>query len=204
MKISKNTIIKFTVVIIILIIIIYNFFSSKKNEEINYSNIIISEDESKTENKIEEEIIKVYVTGEVKSPGVIELEGDSRIEDAITLAGEITEKANLSEVNLAYSLEDGQKLYIPSIDDKEEVEYLTTENGENILETNKEGNGKININTASLEKLETLPGVGEALGKRIIEYREENGKFEKIEDLKNVSGIGDKKFESLEEYIVVK
>ena len=204
MKISKNTIIKSTVVIIILIIIIYNFFSSKKNEEINYSNIIISEDESKTENKIEEEIIKVYVTGEVKSPGVIELEGDSRIEDAITLAGGITEKANLSEVNLAYSLEDGQKLYIPSIDDKEEVEYLTTENGENILETNKEGNGKININTASLEKLETLPGVGEALGKRIIEYWEENGKFEKIEDLKNVSGIGDKKFESLEEYIVVK
>ena len=61
MKISKNTIIKSTVVIIILIIIIYNFFSSKKNEEINYSNIIISEDESKTENKIEEEIIKVYV-----------------------------------------------------------------------------------------------------------------------------------------------
>ena len=179
-------------------------YISKKNEEINYSNIIISEDESKTENKIEEEIIKVYVTGEVKSPGVIELEGDSRIEDAITLAGGITEKANLSEVNLAYSLEDGQKLYIPSIDDKEEVEYLTTENGENILETNKEGNGKININTASLEKLETLPGVGEALGKRIIEYREENGKFEKIEDLKNVSGIGDKKFESLEEYIVVK
>ena len=152
MKISKNTIIKSTVVIIILIIIIYNFFSSKKNEEINYSNIIISEDESKTENKIEEEIIKVYVTGEVKSPGVIELEGDSRIEDAITLAGGITEKANLSEVNLAYSLEDGQKLYIPSIDDKEEVEYLTTENGENILETNKEGNGKRNVNTASLEK----------------------------------------------------
>ena len=156
------------------------------------------------ENISEEEIIKVYVTGEVNSPGVIELEGDSRIEDAITLAGGITEKANLSEVNLAYSLEDGQKLYIPSVDDKEEVEYLTTENGENILETNKEGNGKININTASLEKLETLPGVGEALGKRIIEYREENGKFEKIEDLKNVSGIGDKKFESLEEYIVVK
>lgn len=203
MKISRNTLIKVVVIIIIFIVIIYNFIISNNKEEINYNNIIITE--NKIENKeVVTEKIKVYVTGEVKSPGVIELDTDSRIEDAIASAGGITEKANLSEINLAYCLEDGQKLYIPNIDDKEEVIYLSTENGENILEKDKDKEGKININKGSLEELETLPGVGEALGKRIITYREEKGKFETIEDLKNVSGIGEKKFESLKEYIEVK
>ena len=206
MKISKNTLIKIVVITIVLIIIMYNFFNSKDTEEITYSNIIITENESKIENKKEEtETIKVYVTGEVKSPGVIKLESGARIEDAIGLAGGITEKANLSEVNLAYSLEDGQKLYIPSIEDEEGAEYISTENGENVLENGEGSKGeKVNINKGTLEELESLPGVGEALGKRIIAYREENGKFDTIEELKNVSGIGDKKFESLKEYIDVK
>lgn len=85
MKISKNTLIKIVVITIVLIIIMYNFFNSKDTEEITYSNIIITENESKIENKKEEtETIKVYVTGEVKSPGVIKLESGARIEDQTT------------------------------------------------------------------------------------------------------------------------
>lgn len=205
MKISKNILINLVVIIIILIIIIYNFFDLKSKEKIDYSNIVINTNESIEVEEIPEKRIKVYITGEVKSPGVIELEENSRIEDAINLAGGITENANLSNVNLAYFLEDGQKIYIPNINDKEDVEYLITENGEEVIETDsKKNSGKVNINKATLEELETLPGVGESLGNRIIAYRKEQGRFKVIEDLKNVSGIGEKKFESLKEYIEVR
>lgn len=147
----------------------------------------------------------MYVTGQVNNPGVIELEYNSRIEDAINLAGGITNLANLEEVNLAYCLEDGQKLYIPSINDKKDKEYLITENGEEVIESNnKNAKGKININKGNIEELQSLPGVGEALAQRIITYREQNGKFNVIEELKNVSGIGEKKFENLKEYIDIK
>lgn len=205
MKISKEILVKIGIIIAILIIIIYNFFISNNNEEeINYSNMIIVnslEENKEIPNKLE--TIKVYVTGEVNTPGVIELEEGARIEDAINLAGGITKEANLNEVNLAYKLDDEQKLYIPNVNDKE-IEYLTEENGEQITEINiKDEIKKININKAGLEELETLKGVGEALAQRILSYREENGKFKTIDELKNVSGIGEKKFESIKDDIEV-
>lgn len=151
-----------------------------------------------------EEKIKVYVTGEVINPGVIELKVGDRIEDAIKAAGGTTDIANLEKVNLAYKLEDGQKLYIPNINEKEEAVILSTENGENVVKDSEKSNGKININNASIDNLCKIPGVGETLAKRIVDYREQNGKFKNIEDLRNVSGIGEKKFESIKEYIALK
>ncbi len=111
----------------------------------------------------------------------------------------------MQNVNLAFVLEDGQKLYIPNINDNENVEYISLENGDNIVETTKSNskNSKININKADLNDLETLPGVGASLAERIITYRKENGLFTSIEDLKNVSGIGEKKFENLKDYISI-
>lgn len=159
-------------------------------------NVVVENDESVDEK------IKVYITGEINNPGVIELSEGDRIEDAINKAGGITENASLDKVNLAYKLEDGQKIYIPNINDKE-VEVLSTENGEDVINETTKG-GKININNASVEKLCQIPGVGEALAQRIIDYRTENGKFKNIEDLKNVSGIGDKKFENVKNYIEAK
>lgn len=151
-----------------------------------------------------EDKIKVYVTGAVNSPGVIELEEGARIQDAINLAGGTKEEANLENVNLAYCLEDGQKLYIPNINEKE-VEYISTENGDNVIEKTPDSNNfKVNINTGGVEELKTLPGVGDSLAQKIINYRNENGKFKTVDDLKNVSGIGEKKFESMKKYVKIK
>lgn len=208
---NKKEIIKLIILIIIILGIIIYFFISYKNtrKEYIYSNIFTEEiveeiNSLEEDNKVVLGKIKVYVTGEVNNPGVIELEEGARIEDAINLSGGATIIADLSKVNLAYTLEDGQKLYIPSINDEEDITYLTKENGDGVIEENEENNEKININTASISELTNLPGVGEALAQRIIDYRNENGKFKDIEDLKNVSGIGDKKFESLKEYIIIK
>ena len=205
MKVSKNILIKIGIIIVIIIGVIYNVFISKDNsEEIVYSEIFVNENKEDRIIENETKTIKVYVTGEVNNPGVIELEENSRIEDAINIAGGLTNNANLLEVNLAYHLEDGQKLYIPNINDKEGKEYITIENGEKIVENSKsKANSKININKGDIEELKKLPGVGDSLAQRIISYRKENGQFKSIEDLKNVSGIGEKKFESLKEYIEI-
>lgn len=94
------------------------------------------------------------------------------------------------------------KIHIPSVNDKEEEEYISSN------ETNKSQNSKetlkVNINTATSEELEKLPGIGQAMASRIVTYRKENGKFSKIEDIKNVSGIGDAKFNNIKSYIYVK
>lgn len=199
-EILKNVII----VIIIIVVVIYNFVLKKDAvEEYDYSEIV--SDENVMENEIIENTkIKVYVTGAVNTPGVIELEEGARIEDAISLAGGVTAQSDLSKVNLAYSLEDGQKLYIPNISENFNEEYITTESIEGVVESTTGSKSKVNINKGGVSELSSLPGVGESLAQKIITYREANGKFEKIDDLKNVTGIGDKKYESLKEYICVK
>lgn len=206
----KQKIILIIAIFLVIIGIIYQV--KKSNEEIleiDYQNVIVQDtsitEENVGENSIEKEYIKIHITGQVKKSGIIELENGSRISDAIEKAGGITELANLDEVNLAYCLQDGQKLYIPSIEEKE-IEYITEENGENIIEeTNVSSASKIiNINKADVEDLETIPGIGPSMAQKIINYRIENGDFKSVEDLKNVSGIGEKKFEGMREYISVK
>ena len=172
--------------------------------------------ENKIENKIEDNIenekrkIVIHITGQVKNPGLVYLDEGARIADAIKEAGGSTKDAALDKVNLAYVLEDGQKIYIPNKNEKiSEIQYIITDSGENVLKgTGKESNvkggiKKVNINSANQEELETLPGVGPALAVRIIEYRNSNGKFEKVEDVQNVKGIGDSKFTNIKEYICI-
>lgn len=145
--------------------------------------------------------IVVHITGQVVNQGIVKVEEGARIIDAIEAAGGATEEANLSKINLAYVLEDGMKIYVPSINDEEEEEYVTSGGG--ILE-NSSDVLKVNINTATSEELQKLPGIGESIAARIIAYRKENGKFSKIEDLTNVSGIGDAKFNNIKSYVFVK
>lgn len=193
---EKKSIILKGILLIVLIIIVGIIFA--KGKEAEMFEIEEAEFIQNVENKVEiDEVdkIKVYVTGEVYSPGVFELEYGDRIEDAINLAGGVTENANLRNINLAYVLEDGEKLYIPNINEND----VNEEN----FSAEKKNNSKININKSGVEQLITLPGVGNSLAQKIISYREENGKFKKIEDLKNVSGIGDKKYESLKELITI-
>lgn len=154
--------------------------------------------------------IVVHVIGEVKKPGVIKLKEGSRIIDAINKCGGQTEEADLSKINLAYVLNDGSQIYIPRI--KEDIQNTTimkTEAGENVIVNNvtqgeDEKSIKVNLNTATLEKLMTLPGVGESTAQKIIEYRNQNKKFNSVDELKNVSGIGETKLNALKEYVYVK
>lgn len=142
-----------------------------------------------------EDLIKVHITGEVNNPGLIELNSESRILDAIEKAGGTTPLADISKVNLAYILSDGEKIYIPSINDVEDVDYI-------INSTNS--NSKVNINIASVDDLKKLNGVGESIAQAIVDYRKENGKYSSIEDIKNVSGIGESKYNKIKDYICVK
>lgn len=213
MEDKKDFLKKILIIALVIIIAICGFiFSKNDDEEILIYNELIEGETLDIEENVEEinfansenETIKIYITGEVNSPGVKELEDGARIEDAINKANGLTNEADISQVNLAYSLKDGQKIYIPNINEKID-EYVTDGNGEGIIEEdNNKISGKININNANVNELCELPGVGQSLAEKIITYRNENGKFKTIDDLKNVTGIGEKKFESLKEYILVK
>ena len=187
------------IVVIIVCTVIY--FYQNKNED--YSYLEMSNDISQT--NIIEEVkaqIVVHITGQVVNPGVVKVDEGARIIDAIEAAGGATAEANLSKINLAYVLEDGMKIYVPSINEVEEIEYVTSSSGNEDKSTNK--TIKVNINTATSEELQSLPGIGESIANRIITYRKENGKFSKIEDLTNVSGIGEAKFNNIKSYVFVK
>lgn len=167
------------------------------------------ENETNNENNIDgedeevEEII-VHITGEVNKPGIVVLKSNSRIADAINKAGGATKEADLNQINLAYILEDGQKIYIPNKNEKiDEDEYITEGNGNNIGNNSQKEGEKVNINEAMQTELEELPGIGPSLASRIIEYREQNGEFKKIEELQNVKGIGDAKYNDIKDKVTV-
>ena len=133
-----------------------------------------------------EDLIYVYVCGQVKSPGVYVLDEGSRLFEAVDMAGGMLSGGDLSRINLAAVLTDGQKIYIPS-----EAETLQT--GEELLEIPENGDGsleqRVNINRASKETLMTLPGIGEAKAEAILTYRQAEGRFESPEELMDVPGI---------------
>lgn len=200
---KKQKIILICIIIIMCMVILYYIIS--KTETKDYEEFEISEENEttqETENQVEDNIIIVHISGEVNNPGIIELKEGSRIADAIEKAGGSTEYADLSKINLAYEIKDGQKINIPSKQEIIEV-YIQEEAGENVLE-NEVKNSKVNINTALQTELETLTGIGPSTALKIIDYREENGEFKSIEDIKNVPGIGESKFENIEEEICVK
>ena len=210
------------IIFIIIIIFICVFFYTRSKMEEDYNEIEDFEIlENTTNNEIieedEVEKIVVHVTGAVKNEGVVEIKDSARIADAVEAAGGFSEIADISQINLAYQLEDGQKIYIPSINDEKinendkvlQKEYVTEEAGDQVIIEDsdisvKNKESKININTAEIAELEEIPGVGKSTAQKIIEYRKQNGKFKNIEDIKNVSGIGDSKFENMKDKICVK
>lgn len=190
---SKQKKILIIVGIIIVILIILFIYNKPEKELIDTEEILAEEQEEKTEE------IVVHITGAVKEPGIKKLKEGDRIEDAINLAGGLTEDADISNVNLAYILDDGIKIKIPSKLDKqdpEESEIITEEPGENIIEniasSTKNVSTKVNINKATENELINLPGIGEETANKIIEYRKQNGDFKNTEEIKEVSGIGDR------------
>ncbi len=201
-------------VIIVIGGFLYYFLQSVGEEEyIDFENLESNVEDIKQNEIIVEEKAKilVHISGSVVNPGVISLQEGSRIIDAINSAGGLTSEADITKINLAYILEDAQKIYIPSKKDEENVSYITQGSGETgiindsgKLEGKKEEKLMVNINTANKEELEKLPGIGSSIATRIVEYRKENGKFGTIEDIKNVSGIGEAKFNNIKSYICVK
>ena len=228
---SKNQKIVIIIIAIIIIASICYYVYSKDAGTMNFSSesLEIEENITKEENDETEEenteeysdqVIVVDIKGAVNKPGVYELKINSRIIDAIEKAEGTTQEAAIDDINLAYKLEDGMKIYIPTVQEYAEQEKQKNEgfNLENItknsglnIETDTESNNtnikndvsKVNINTATQTELETLPGIGPSTSSKIIEYRQENGKFKSIDDLKNVSGIGDVKFENRKDKIEI-
>lgn len=209
------------VIIIGISIGIYMFFT-RENDNLN-EEILIENTQERIETNKSKEIttnsnIVVYITGCIKIPGVYEMQEENRIADLIEKAGGVTEEADTNSVNLAYKLEDEMKIYVPSKkemenkleekinrEDKSE-EYIYRENGNlESKDINRDSNKiqKVNINTASQTELETLPGIGASTALKIIEYRKETGKFKSIEDIKNVKGIGESKYNKIKELIKV-
>ena len=161
--------------------------------------------------------ICVYICGAVVNEGVYEVPAGSRVSDVLDKAGGYSEEALHGYVNLARTLEDGERVYIP---DKQELESLGILEGDGSSSGSGDSSGAsadgssgssadgsnealVNINTADSETLQTLPGIGEKKAADIIAYREEHGAFSSTEDLKNISGIGDSTFEKLSPHITV-
>lgn len=199
MKILENTKNKYLIALAIIVLgmILFKIYNSNKADKFliennNFEeNIVEIQNETKQEKK--EEIV-VHVAGEVKKPGIVILNKGERVIDAINAAGGKTEEADYTNINLASILEDGQKIYIPNINDKEE-------NSTNSNEETKDG--VININKAGVQELEGLPGIGNSIARSIVEYRNENGAFKSKEDIQNVTGIGEQKYKKIQKYIEI-
>lgn len=146
----------------------------------------------------EKKKIVVHVTGEVKNTGVFELEENSRVIDAIIAAGGETKLADLDNLNLAAPIYDGEKIYVPSIID-------TVSKGEkNNTGHNKQNSNKIDINSATVEEFQQLPGIGPSKAKNIIEYRQKVGRFAEINELLEVTGIGEKTLNRIRDKLTIR
>ena len=221
---KKKRIIIGVIAIIIIGYICYYVYAKDENKNTEFENNLEIENPKDENNEIDENII-VHISGAVNKEGVIQLKMNSRISDAIEMAGGLRDNANTKNINLAYKLEDGMKIYIPTIEEQENKtdidknitdnegkenltnDFVTTSSGtsdSNSQNVQNEQIVKVNINSATQEQLESLPGIGPSTANKIINYRNENGKFNKIEDIKEVSGIGDAKFNKLKEFITVK
>jgi competence protein ComEA len=146
--------------------------------------------------------IRVYVTGAVLRPDVYHLAPGSIVKDAIGVAGGVTDDADLIHINLAQELYDQQQIYVPRVDEVEAPPPVTggeSRSPSGVLEMG----GKIDINTATIEELDTLPGIGPAYAQGIVEYREVNGPFSSIEEIILVSGIGNATFDKIRDRITV-
>lgn len=183
-----NSVLKlvFLTVIVIISCIISVYLQKKE-----ISNIKINDKEFKSEYGK----ISIYLSGAVNNSGIYNFKEGTRLEEALNMIGGIKSDADISKINLSKVLYDSEKIVIPYIQE-EKIEL------DNNNEVNNSDSEKININDSNEEQLMTLPGVGEATAKKIIEYRK-NGNFETIEDIKNVSGIGDSKFDKIRDKITV-
>lgn len=142
--------------------------------------------------------VRVHVSGAVQQPGVYELEPGSIIQTALSAAGGAREDAVLAALNLAQPLQDGSKVYVPGEDD-------LTESLQSLVATpaSAQDGQRLRLNEASLAELEQLPGIGPSLAQAILQYRDENGPFQSVDQLQDVPGIGPAKLSAVEDLVQV-
>ena len=215
--------------ILILIILfqlwMFYYFNSKDDNALEESVVMVDSFDEEEKEEVIQEYLYVDIKGKVKKPGVYKLSLGSRVNDVINAAGGLLGDADTSVTNLSLKIVDEMVIVIYSKDEVNDFKKIKEEqslvvdgcfNEEKIkndtcvtidkedVNVEKENlNNKISINSASIEELMKLPGVGESKAKSIVEYRNNNGEFEKIEDLLNVSGIGEKLFEDIKEHITL-
>lgn len=188
---------------------VYIVSESEVNNKETVSNDVVEVDNKKEDNyneinieKYDKKMITVFISGEVNNPGVVTIESEKRLSDAIDVLGGITESADLNKINLAMKLKDESHYIIPKLGEYNEL------HSNNIFERNTQSSTNIqsnliNINNANAAQLDTLPGIGEVTANKIINHREENGLFKSIEEIKKVNGIGDKKYEEIKNLISI-
>lgn len=202
----KNKKIKYICILIFLVLCGLFYTMTDHNE--NIQNLSISGD-SVIENREEAEVsihpkpteiskkdIYVYVCGAVANPGVYKAEEDARVYQVIQMAGGILPEGAGNYVNQAAAVMDGEQLYVPF--------QSELETGGTVLKSQEDGESGVNINTAGLEELMTLPGIGESKAQAIIQYREEHGDFQNIEELTNISGIKSGVYEKIKELVRIR
>ncbi|MGO1470439.1 MAG: SLBB domain-containing protein [Tissierella sp.] len=219
---KKEQVVILIVISIIVLVVGFKFLSkqimTKNNKNDKDNELIIKTDnlekEMETDNDIDrqeeqyekdiKEDIIVHISGQVENPGIVELKSGERLMDAVELLGGLTGEADEDRINLAKKLQDEEKIYIPKIGEELEIEILdAVETSNSVDKDTEKGRDKIDINICTKEELNSLPGIGDVLSDRILEYREDNI-FKTIEDIMNVSGVGDKKFEGLKDLIIIK
>jgi len=209
---KQNLIIVIAIIIIVSGFSISNYINKQKvyvlSPDQKKDTIELDNDISKNDSNIYEvttEKIVVHIEGDIVSPGVYEIEKGARVFDVIEAAGGLLKTADRRKINLAKKIVDEEYIYIPN-ENKDNDEGIGFQNVSNLstMTSNNESVSLININKANITELKVLSGVGDVLANRIIEYRSEKGDFKSVEDLKNVSGIGDKKFSEIKDKVTVK
>ena len=169
--------------------------SSYMNEKSNKSNEI-------SQAETEDQLVTVDVKGAVKKPGVYQLQSNSRVHDALEKAGGMTEEADLKSINQAQKLSDEAVVYVAKVGENA-VDVTTSAPASATSGTGQAKSALVNLNTATEADFQTISGIGQKRAQDIIAYREANGRFKSVDDLKNVSGIGAKTLEKLKEYVTV-
>lgn len=212
-KLDKDYIVIGIIIIAVIIFIVLNIgkvteFNKEEKENttinasIEESKNDIEEKENKEEPKEMGTGIFVHIDGWIQNPGVYEIKENDRVNTIIEKAGGLKEGASIKSINLAARLSDGDKIYIPNREEEKQIE--TTEvKGNNTGTVKITKNSKININKASISELKQITGIGESTANKITDYRDNVGKFKKIEDIKEVKGIGDSKYESIKDKITI-
>lgn len=212
---------KVLLIIVIVIIFVFGFVLFKPDNEVVAEETIKKESEKNSINKKEIKKIKVDIKGEIINPNVYEVNEDTRIIDVINIAGGLTENAEVKSINLSKKLNDEDVIIIY----QKGEEIITKKDYETAIDNcNKDNNSScvngvvsfnnsdnkdivnnkiVNINKATLDEFLNLAGIGESKAKNIISYREENGNFNDIEEIKKVTGIGDNIFEQIKDFITV-